>query len=153
MAITVQKILSEKEKQRLKMAEYFIKNFYTSCSRYNTEYSSYTLKHQAEDYFRVCGNCGFKFDFENTYYISNEMMILAMEKAGYKLKKTEKDSPNYYFNFKYIGPKIFDMFHYTMPITDTDWEKIFHVPIKHEKVESKTEPEISKAPCKTLFNW
>lgn len=151
MSTTKKTVLSEKEQQWLKMAEYFVKKFYAPCSRYNTKYSSYALKHQVEDYFRVCGNCGIQFDFENTCYISNEMMILAMEKAGYRLKKTEKDSPNYYFNFKYIGPKIFDMFHYTMPVTDTDWEKIFPLPVKQKNVEPET--EISKVPCKTLFNW
>jgi hypothetical protein len=151
MEETTKKTLSEKEQQWLKMAEYFVKKFYTPCSKFNTEFSSYSLKHQVEDYFRVCGNCGIKFDFENTYYISNEMLILAMENAGFRLKKTEKDSPNYYFNFKYVGPKVFDMFHYIMPFTADDWEKIFPLPAKQKIVEPI--PEISKVPCKTLFNW
>ena len=58
----------------------------------NKRYSSYGLKHIAENY--ICG------------YISNEEFIAAMETAGYEKWQSAMDrvhnSPNFYFRAKYI---------------------------------------------------
>lgn len=120
--------LKSELQNQVDMAELFISKFYVYTERYNAEQCSYNLKHQIENYFKVCGKVGIKFkNFTNEEYISNEALKIAMFYRYYEAKLECKESFNLIYKYKYTGPKFFNGLTWVEPHTEEDWEKIINV--------------------------
>lgn len=123
-------ILSDDERKQFEMAEWFIEKYFTYAKRYETEHTSYGLKHLCEHFFQACEHIGIKFDFENTLYVSNDAFKDAMKSAMYEGKPDYVGSPNELYKYKYIGPKFWNGFQYCVPMSESEWRKVLDVHYK-----------------------
>ena len=119
--------ITQRDKDEIDLCKHFINLYLAPSNKFNTEHTSYGLKHQAEDWANVCGHTGIKFDFPNHYYVSNNSFIMAMYEMGYWSKQTEEDSPNYFFMYKWKGLKFYNGWMWRIPTCRSDWEKTLNV--------------------------
>lgn len=116
---------------------YFVHRPYRTSKYYNREHTSYGLKHLVEHWAQACHKLGIDIGIVNRCYVSNEAFIQAMANAWYTSRPDYKGSPNLYFAYDYVGPRIFDgcmstgrHFAYRVPFSEDDWEKVLNVKIR-----------------------
>lgn len=119
--------ISQREREEVEACRKFTNLYLVPASRYNNKISSYGMKHVVEEWLIACDQRGIKFEFENHHYVSNEAFKAAMVLEGYVGKPSWQGSPNMVYKFRYVGPKIFDLFEYIMPVTAENWEKCLDV--------------------------
>jgi hypothetical protein len=74
----------------------------------NKNSGSYNLKHRVENW--------------TGFYISNGALIASFIILGYNYRRADEGSPNAFFNFKYIGPKIKHC--HDMPYSTEEWRAL-----------------------------
>lgn len=119
--------VTERDKKEIEACRKFINMYLVPASRYNNKITSYGMKHVVEEWLIACDQRHIKFEFENHCYVSNEAFKAAMSQEGYEGKPSWQGSPNLVYRFRYVGPKVFDLFEYIMPVTAENWEKCLGV--------------------------
>ncbi|MHB8101273.1 MAG: hypothetical protein ACYDEF_03655 [Methanosarcina sp.] len=119
--------ITQRHREEIDLCKHFIKLYFTHADKFDYALTSYGLKHQVENWARVCDHQGVNFEFKNHCYVSNDAFITAMYEMGYWSKRTEEDSPNYYFQYKWKGPKFYNGYKWEIPESGYDWEKTLNV--------------------------
>lgn len=118
---------TERQQEEVEACKRFIGLYFQHATAYEWEHSSYGLKHQVEHWLQTLDNLGVSVGVPNYRYVSNEAFIKAMFELCYTSTPTEPDSPNLVFKYKYIGPRIWNGYKYTVPMTQCDWDQALNV--------------------------
>ena len=120
---------TEEKRNEIELCKRFINLYCTPSSTYCKKATSYRLKHVVENWLIACHNLGIDIKTYNPRYISNDAFIAAMDELFYESKREYKGSPNYYFKFRYVGPKTCKSYlnRYVMPYSEEQWKSVLDV--------------------------